>query len=139
MCPGRDLACALILPGCDAAAMALFLDELGGRVAPGAHAVLVLGGAGWHTARDLRWPATISPLPLPAYSPELNPQERVWEFLRRHYLALRRFLGHAALLPARRLPARLAPVPRRARARPPPLLLPLGRRPMNSRKPYKSA
>jgi DDE superfamily endonuclease len=48
----------------------------------------------------LRWPGNISPLPLPAYSPELNPQERVWEFLRQHYLALRRFLDHTALLEA---------------------------------------
>jgi hypothetical protein len=28
VCPGRDLGCALILPRCDTAAMALFLDEL---------------------------------------------------------------------------------------------------------------
>jgi hypothetical protein len=100
VCPGRDLGCALILPRCDTAAMALFLAELGGHVAPGAHAVVVLGGAGWHGAKDLRWPANLTPLPLPAYSPELNPQERVWGFLRQHSLALRRFLDHMALLDA---------------------------------------
>jgi len=60
----------------------------------------VLDGAGWHTAKDLRWPGQVTPLPLPAYSPELNPQERVWEFLRQHHLALRRFLDHTALLDA---------------------------------------
>ena len=80
--------------------MALFLDEPGGHVAPGAHAVVVLDGAGWHAAKELRRPANVTPLPLPAYSPELNPQERVWEFLRQHYLALRRFLDHTALLDA---------------------------------------
>ena len=100
VCPARDLGCALILPGCDTAAMALFLDELGGHVAPGAQAVVVLDGAGWHTARDLRWPDHVTPLPLPAYSPELHPRERVWEYLRRHYLALRRFVDHTALLDA---------------------------------------
>jgi hypothetical protein len=98
VCPGRDLGCALILPHCDTAAMALFLDELGAHVAPGAHAVLMLDGAGWHGAKDLRWPANVSPLP--AHSPELNPQERVWGFLRQHHLALRRFLDHTALLDA---------------------------------------
>ena len=45
--------------------MALLLAELSGRVAPGAHAVVVLDGAGWHGARDLSWPANVSPLPLP--------------------------------------------------------------------------
>lgn len=100
VCPGRDRGCALILPRCDTAAMTLFLDELSGHVAAGAHAILVLDGAGWHTAKDLRWPGQITPLPLPAYSPELNPQERVWEFLRQHHLALRRFLDYTALLDA---------------------------------------
>ena len=56
VCPSRDLGCALILPRCDTAAMTLFLDELSGQVVPGAHAILVLDGAGWHTAKDLRWP-----------------------------------------------------------------------------------
>ena len=62
VCPARDLGCALILPRCDTAAMALFLAELGGHVAPGAHAVVVLDGAGWPTARELRWPASLTPL-----------------------------------------------------------------------------
>jgi hypothetical protein len=100
VCPARDLGRAPILPRRDTAAMAPFLTELSGHVAPGAHAVLVLDRAGWHGARDLRWPANVTPLPLPAYSPELNPRERVWAFLRQHYLALRRFLDHAALLEA---------------------------------------
>ena len=34
--------------------------------------------AGWHIANDLRVPANITLLPLPAYSPELNPVERLW-------------------------------------------------------------
>ena len=100
VCPAQDRGCALILPRCDTAAMRLFLDELSSHVAPGAHAVLVLDGAGWHTAKNLCWPEQVTPLPLPAYSPELNPQERVWAFLRQHYLALRRFLDHTALLDA---------------------------------------
>jgi DDE superfamily endonuclease len=98
VCPDQDRGCALILPRCDAAAMTLFLKELSGHVAPGAHAILVLDGAGWHTAKDLRWPDQVTPLP--AYSPELNPQERVWAFPRQHHLALRRFLDYTALLDA---------------------------------------
>ncbi|WP_084698608.1 transposase [Muricoccus aerilatus] len=48
----------------------------------GAHAVLVLDGAGWHTSPSLRLPENISLLPLPRYAPALNPVEKVWEFLR---------------------------------------------------------
>jgi hypothetical protein len=96
--PSRDLGCALILPRCDRAAMTLFLNELSGHVVPGAHAILVLDGAGWPTAKDRRWPDHVTPLP--AYSPELKPQERVWAFRRQHHLALRRFLDPTALLDA---------------------------------------
>ena len=98
VCPGQDRGGALILPRCDTAAMTLFLDELSNHVAPGAHAILVLDGAGWHTAKDLRWPGQVTPLP--ACSPELNPQERAWEFLRQPHLALRRVLDHTARLDA---------------------------------------
>ena len=52
--------------------MRLFLDELSSHVAPGAHAVLVLDGAGWHSAKNLCCPEQVTPLPLPAYSPELG-------------------------------------------------------------------
>ena len=97
-CPSRDPGRALIPPRYATAAMALFLAEPGGHVAPGAHAVVVPDGAGWHTARGLRRPADLTPLPLPAYSPELNPPERVRAFLRRRYLALRRFLDPTAAL-----------------------------------------
>ncbi len=67
-----------------------------GRTPP----VLVLDGAGWPTARDRRWPGNLTPLPLPASSPELNPQERIWAFVRQHHLALRRFLDRSAPLDA---------------------------------------
>jgi transposase len=48
----------------------------------GAIALLVLDGAGWHSSPRLAVPENIVLLPLPAYSPELNPVENVWEFLR---------------------------------------------------------
>jgi len=44
--------------------------------------LMLLDGAGWHRARELRAPATIKLIPLPPYSPELNPVEHVWEYLR---------------------------------------------------------
>ena len=53
------------------------LAEIARTVAPGAHAVLVIDGAGWHSAKALTVPDNISLLRLPPYSPELNPVENV--------------------------------------------------------------
>ena len=56
----------------------LHLAEISTQVAPGAIAVLVCDGAGWHqTGGALAVPATIVPLHLPPYSPELDPMENV--------------------------------------------------------------
>jgi transposase len=44
-------------------------------------------GAGFHIAKDLAIPRNITPMRLPAYSPELNPIENVWEYLRGNQLS----------------------------------------------------
>jgi transposase len=49
----------------------------------------VLDGAGWHGAAALVIPANITLLPLPPYSPELNPVENIWQYLRQNQLSLR--------------------------------------------------
>jgi transposase len=69
--------------------MNLHLREIGRAVAPGAQAILVLDGAGWHTSHSLRPPANVTLLCLPPYAPELNPIENVWEYLRKNKLAIR--------------------------------------------------
>jgi hypothetical protein len=61
-----------VLPACNSEAMQLHLDEIATKVAPGAHAILILDQAGWHGAKQLRIPANISLLPLPPRAPELN-------------------------------------------------------------------
>jgi len=87
VCPARDVGAALVMPYVNTEAMNLHLIEISKTVTPGAHAVVVIDGAGWHTAHDLVVPDNISLLPLPPYSPELNPQENIWEFLRENYLS----------------------------------------------------
>jgi transposase len=49
--------------------------------------VVILDGAGWHRSQALVVPGNITLLTLPPYSPELNPVERVWHYLRSHWLA----------------------------------------------------
>src|SRR5215831_15470898 len=91
ICPARDLGTALVLPRADASAMQHHLDEISRRVAAGAHAVLTLDKAGWHTTRKLQMPSNISLLHLPPASPELNPTENIWQYMRQTYLSNRVF------------------------------------------------
>ena len=56
--------------------------------------------AGWHKASDLKIPANITILPLPPYSPELNPVERVWEYLKERYLSHRLLDDYDAIVDA---------------------------------------
>ena len=72
---------SLILPGVDTACMQIFLDEIASRY-PQEKLVMVLDNAGWHLGKELRIPKNMRLLPLPPYSPELNPMENVWEALR---------------------------------------------------------
>ena len=101
VCPERDTGVALALPTVSTAAMSLFLAELGRSLPPETHAALVLDRAGWHRSDDLVVPDNLTLLPLPPYSPELNPVERVWEHLRGRWLSHRLLAGgYAAVLDA---------------------------------------
>ena len=67
------------------------LDEISSQVSPGAHALLILDRAGWHTTGKLEIPTNITLLPLPPKSPELNPVENIWQFMRDNWLSNRIF------------------------------------------------
>ena len=94
VCPERGEGVALVLPEVSVAAMGVFLAELGRAIPAGTHAGLVLDGAGWHVSEGLAVPANLTLIPLPPYSPELNPVERVWEqHLRDRWLSHRVLAG----------------------------------------------
>ena len=65
----RCATSALVLPDLNARSVSLHLADISRQIAPGAHAVLVLDGAGFHIANDLEIPGNISLLRLPPYSP----------------------------------------------------------------------
>jgi transposase len=84
VCPERAVGAGLVLPSANTTAMRLQLQAISRPVRPGAHAVLVLDGAGWHGLAALEEvPRNLTLLPLPPYSPELNPAERWFKALRR--------------------------------------------------------
>ena len=76
----------------------MHLDEIAKEVAPGAQALLILDGAGWHGAKALNVPDNITLLKLPPYAPELNPMENVWAYLRSNKLAISVFDSYDEIL-----------------------------------------
>ena len=91
VCPARDVGVALVLPDVDTESMNRHLAEISRNVQPGSHAVILIDGAGWHQSKGLIVPHNITLLRLPPYSPELNAQENIWQYLRQNYLAGRIF------------------------------------------------
>ena len=82
------------MPYANTEAMQAHLAEISAAVDPGMHAVLMLDQAGWHTSMKLRVPANITLLPLPPRSPELNPVENLWQYMRDNWLSNRVFDGY---------------------------------------------
>jgi hypothetical protein len=77
------------MPRVNIAAMNQHLEEISRAVTAGAHAALVVDGAGWHRpGGDLKVPSNITLIPLPPYTPELNPVENIWQYLRGNKLSL---------------------------------------------------
>jgi len=100
VCPSKNLSAALIMPYVGVITMEKHLEEISKNVPPGRYAVVVIDQASWHMAETLSVPGNISLLPLPPYSPELNPCEQVWQFLRRRYLSNRCFDGYDDIVEA---------------------------------------
>ena len=100
VCPGRGTGAALLMPRADTAAMQKHLEEISREVARGAHAIVILDKAGWHTTAKLKPPSNISLVPLPPACPELNAQENVWQYLRQTYLSNRVFSSYNQILDA---------------------------------------
>ncbi|TJZ90661.1 IS630 family transposase [Paracoccus gahaiensis] len=88
VCPSRATTAALVMPRVNISAINAHLAKIAKTVAPGAHAVLVMDGAGWHNSGALRIPDTISIVTLPPYALELNPTENLWAYLRANCLAI---------------------------------------------------
>ena len=98
ICPQEGKGAALVLPRCDTHAMSLHLAEVAQAVAPGAHGVMLMDRAGWHRAKDLVVPDNLTLVLLPARSPELNPVENIWQFLRDNWLSSRVFASYADIV-----------------------------------------
>jgi hypothetical protein len=118
--PATGADVALVLPEATTAATNLFLATFAAGLPTDVHAALVLDGAGRHGARGPVVPANVPLVPLPPYSPELNPVERVWLYLRERFPSLRVLADYRAVVDAccaarNRLVAEPGPPPLAAR------------------------
>ncbi len=78
----------------------IFLKQFASELPEGVHAVMVWDQAGFHTAKAVQIPENMTILKLPPYSPELNPIENLWHYLRSHYWSNRTYQDYDALLDA---------------------------------------
>lgn len=76
---GKDFT--LLLPHVNTEFMNVFLEQMSKSLGR-KQAFLIMDCAPWHTAKKLVIPRNIRVFHLPAYSPELNPVERLWQDLK---------------------------------------------------------
>lgn len=100
ICPARGTGAGLALPQVNTEAMQLHLEKISRHVALGAHAVLLLDRAGWHTTTSLAVPANITLIFLPSRAPELNPVENIWQYMRANWLSNRIFESYDDIIDA---------------------------------------
>jgi transposase len=98
--PATGDSVALLAPCVNTDTFNMFLTMLSQHLKLAEHAVLIMDQAGWHRSRQLRMPDNITVLLLPPYSPELNPVENLWHYLKSHCLSNRVFEDYEHLLDA---------------------------------------
>ena len=89
-----------MLPRADTAAMQMHLDEISRNVAARAHAAVLMDRAARHKTDKLKLPKNLTIILLPSRSPELNPVENIWQYLRQNWLSNRVFETYDAILDA---------------------------------------
>jgi transposase-like protein len=72
---------SLQLPYINTDSMQLYLDELAKEIDE--EIIIIMDGAGWHKSKELVIPQNIQVIYLPPYSPELNPVERLWLYIKK--------------------------------------------------------
>jgi transposase len=97
VCAATGAVSALIMPALNTAVVNLFLEQFSRELPAGVHAVLIWDGAGFHTGAELVVPSNVSLIQLPPYSPELNPVENLWHYLRAHHWSNRAYRDYDAL------------------------------------------
>ncbi len=97
VCPETGRSDGLLTPRLDTRYINTFLRQFSQTLPPDEHAVMIWDGAGFHRGKELQMPANVTAIQLPAYSPELNPMENLWHYLKSHYWSNRTYKDHEEL------------------------------------------
>lgn len=85
VCPETGQAEGLLSPRLDTEIINIFLKRFSAMLSDDEHAVMIWDGAGFHRAGHLEVPENVTLIALPPYSPELNPIENLWHYLKSHH------------------------------------------------------
>jgi len=94
VCPETGRTAGLISPSINTNIINVFFEQFIKEVSPDVHVVMLWDKAGFHTSKELKTPENVTIIPLPSYSPELNPVENLWHYLRSHYWANRSYADY---------------------------------------------
>jgi transposase len=97
VCPETGHAEGLLSPQLNTKIINTFLKLFSRTIPPDEHAVMIWDGAGFHTAKALQVPTNITLVQLPPYSPELNPIENLWHYLKSHFWSNRAYADYQEL------------------------------------------
>lgn len=100
VCPETGQRVGLVFETLDTETVNLHLQLIRKSIPKNVHVVLVWDQAGFHTSNDIVVPRNITIINQAAYSPELNPVERVWKYLKTHFLGNRVFKDMTDILTA---------------------------------------
>lgn len=97
VCPETGHAEGLLSPQLNTNIVNLFLQQFSLTLGADEHAAMIWDGAGFHISRQLQVPANITLVQLPPYSPELNPIENLWHYLKSHFWSNRAYADYNEL------------------------------------------
>ena len=96
-CPQTGQTVGLLTPYLNTDAVNVFFREFEKEVSSDVHVFMIWDQAGFHTSEKINVPANVTLVPLPPYSPQLNPIEKLWQYLRKHYWSNRVYENYDAL------------------------------------------
>jgi transposase len=96
-CPQTGQTAGLLAPYLNTNSVNAFFREFEKEISSDVHAIIIWDRAGFHTSNNVRIPANVSIINLPPYSPQLNPIEKLWQYLRKHYWSNRVHADYDAL------------------------------------------